>query len=90
MVSALEGLPLDTLRTLASAVTARGLVAMLASRVDDGTVVTVARPEGSSFDCGAWLKRAAAAHGGRGGGKADRAEGRFPAAIDWTAVGASE
>jgi alanyl-tRNA synthetase len=90
VVSALEGVPLDTLRTLASAVTARGLVALLASRVDEGTVVTVARPDGSSFDCGAWLKRAAAAHGGRGGGKADRAEGRFPAAIDWAAVGASE
>jgi alanyl-tRNA synthetase len=90
VVTALEGVPLDTLRTLASAVTGRGLVALLASRVDDAMVATVARPEGSSFDCGAWFKRAAAAHGGRGGGKADRAEGRFPAGTDWAVVGASE
>lgn len=90
VAASLEGVPLETLRVLASAVTARGLVALLASRVDDGLVVTVARPEGSGFDCGAWLKRAAAAHGGRGGGKPDRAEGRFPAATDWAAVAAGE
>jgi len=86
VAAVVEGLPLETLRVLASAVTARGLVALLASRVDDGLVVTVARPEGAGFDCGAWLKRAASAHGGRGGGKPDRAEGRFPATVDWATV----
>jgi hypothetical protein len=32
------------------------------------------------------MKRVAAAHGGRGGGKAERAEGRLPAAVDFASV----
>ena len=32
------------------------------------------------------VKRVAAAHGGRGGGRSEMAEGRLPLAIDWVAV----
>ncbi len=46
----------------------------------DWTLV-VQRGSGTSFDCGSWLKRAAAAHGGRGGGRPERAEGRFPSGV---------
>ncbi len=76
--------PVDTLRAVASRVTARpDAVAFLASRSPEGTQVLVARGSASGFDCGAWLKRVAAAHGGRGGGRADRAEGRLPAETPW-------
>ena len=42
--------------------------------------IVVQRGAGAAadFDCGAWLKSAAAATGGRGGGKPERAEGRLP------------
>ena len=40
--------------------------------------VVIARGPESAFDCGAFLKRAATASGGRGGGRPERAEGRLP------------
>lgn len=84
---ALEGEPVETLRALGQRLTAReGVVAFLASRVDDGLLVLIARGSGSGFDCGAWLKRAAAAHQGRGGGRPERAEGRLPGHVDWAAL----
>jgi alanyl-tRNA synthetase len=87
VVLALEGESVETLRALGQRLTAReGVVAFVASRVDDGLLVLVARGAGATFDCGAWLKRAAAAHQGRGGGRADRAEGRLPGAVDWAAL----
>lgn len=83
----LEGEPVETLRALGQRLTAReGVVALLASRVDDGLLVLIARGSASGFDCGAWLKRAAAAHQGRGGGRPDRAEGRLPGHVDWAAL----
>ncbi len=48
--------------------------------------VLVARATASPFDCGAFLKRAAAKAGGRGGGRPERAAGRLPATTDWTAL----
>jgi alanyl-tRNA synthetase len=48
--------------------------------------VLVARGDGAALDCGAFLKRAAAASGGRGGGRPERAEGRLPASADWPAL----
>jgi alanyl-tRNA synthetase len=54
-------------------------VAILASRLADGTRVDVQRAQGSPFDCGAFLEALAAATGGRGGGKPDRAQGTLPA-----------
>jgi alanyl-tRNA synthetase len=49
----------------------------------------VARGAESDFDCGAFVKRVAAAHGGRGGGRPEAAEGRLPAAVDWVATASS-
>ncbi len=87
VVCLLEGDTIETLRALASAVSAvPGTVAMLASSTAEGLLITLARGEGSAFDCGAWLKRVAAAHGGRGGGRPDRAEGRLPSSVDWRAA----
>ncbi len=86
----LDGDAIETLRALASRITATPeMIALLASRTSEGLLVALARGEGSAFDCGAWLKRAAAAHGGRGGGRADRAEGRLPASVDWLALAAT-
>jgi alanyl-tRNA synthetase len=69
------------LRALAGRLAARpDVVAFCGAKVDgaaaDWTVV-VQRGAASSFDCGAWFKRAVAACGGRGGGRAERAEGRL-------------
>jgi alanyl-tRNA synthetase len=87
VVAAFEGESVETLRALGQRLAARdGAVAFLASRVDDGLLVLVARGPGSTFDCGAWLKRVAAAEQGRGGGRPDRAEGRLPGAVDWAAL----
>lgn len=79
--------PVETLRALGARITARpGTVALLASRVPEGLQVLVTRGEGSTFDCGAWLKRAAAASGGRAGGSPTRAEGRLPPSADWASL----
>lgn len=87
VVCVLEGDTIETLRALASTVSAvPGAIAMLASSTPEGLLITLARGEGSAFDCGAWLKRTAAAHGGRGGGRPDRAEGRLPSTVDWRAI----
>ncbi|MGE0328684.1 MAG: alanyl-tRNA editing protein [Polyangiaceae bacterium] len=45
--------------------------------------VMIARASGSSLDAGATFKLLAAALGGRGGGKPERAEGRFDSAFGW-------
>ena len=75
------------LRAVAKRITASPTrVCLLASAGGDGTHVMVARGESATFDCGGFVKRAAAATGGRGGGRPDRAEGRLPAAIDWPAL----
>ncbi|MEZ4393639.1 MAG: alanyl-tRNA editing protein [Polyangiales bacterium] len=83
----LRDAPVEALRALAAAITAHpGAVAMLASRGEAGLQVVLARGEGAELDCGAWLKRAAQAHGGRGGGRADRAEGRLETVTPWESV----
>lgn len=61
----------------------RGVVALLASDVGDGLQVVTAAPAGSGFDCGRFVRQVAAACGGRGGGRADHAEGRLPADVAW-------
>jgi alanyl-tRNA synthetase len=77
-----EGDDVGTLRVLAGRLAARpDVVAVCLSRADGAEyAVVVQRGSASSFDCGAWLKKTAAAHGGRGGGRPERAEGRLPAA----------
>jgi alanyl-tRNA synthetase len=85
-----------TLRVLAGRLAGRrDVVAVCAAPMDGGEggvgdySVVLQRGEGSTFDCGAWLKRVAAEQGGRGGGRPERAEGRLPlAAITEAALGA--
>lgn len=59
------------------------VVALCAAPTPEGDrfVVVQRGAAATSFDCGAWLKAAAQALGGRGGGSKDRAEGRFPNAV---------
>ncbi len=74
------------LRPLAARLSAAGKDVLLAVATPEGTQVLLSRTAGSSLDCGALLRRLAQATGGRGGGKAEHAEGRLPAAIDWPAA----
>jgi alanyl-tRNA synthetase len=77
----------DLLRALATRITATpSAVAFLAGRSADGLAVLVARGSESTFDCGGFLKKAAAEAGGRGGGRPERAEGRLPRDADWPAL----
>jgi alanyl-tRNA synthetase len=90
VVASFEGMPAPFLRALGARITqAPDAVALLASRGEDGTSVLCARGSASTFDCGAFLKRAAAQAGGRGGGRAESAEGRLPVEADWAALCAS-
>lgn len=63
-----------------------GRHALLAAQDGDGLHVLCVRGPGSTFDCSAFLKRVASEHGGKGGGKPERAEGRLPAGVDWAAL----
>lgn len=63
-----------------------GRYALLAAKDDDGLSVLAVRGAGSMFDCGAFIKKLAAEHGGKGGGKPERAEGRVPGTVDWRAA----
>ncbi len=73
------------LRTLAGRLAARPDVVAVCAAPDERTPaersVVVQRGAVAKFDCGAWLKGVAAAHGGRGGGRPERAEGRLPAGL---------
>jgi alanyl-tRNA synthetase len=85
----LDGLDADGLRAAAKRIIAEpDLVALLATPGEGGVHLLAARGAASSFDCGAFIKRAAAALGGRGGGSPERAEGRVPAldAARWTEI----
>jgi alanyl-tRNA synthetase len=84
IVLVLPNAKVELLRAIGSRVTAvPGKVALLAAPSAEGCSVLVARGESSAFDCGAFLKRAAQQTGGRGGGRAERAEGRLPAETAW-------
>ena len=75
------------LRAIAKRITAHPeATSFLAARVEGGVAAMVSRGSASTFDCGAFLKRAAKAAGGRGGGRPEHAEGRFPEGTDWEAV----
>jgi alanyl-tRNA synthetase len=74
----------EMLRSVAAKLVAAGRDAVLAAPDDSGTTVVLFRAAGSTLDCGALWKKLAAASGGRGGGRADRAEGRLTAQVaDW-------
>ena len=68
------------LRSLAGRVSARADVVAICGALDESGEVLVVVQRGEAvkgFDCGAWLKGAAAKLGGRGGGRPERAEGRL-------------
>jgi alanyl-tRNA synthetase len=75
---------LGMLRALAGRLAARpDVVAICASPTPNdtgpaGMMVVAQRGAGATFDCGVWLKTTAEAHGSRGGGRPERAEGRLP------------
>jgi alanyl-tRNA synthetase len=54
------------------------LVAIVGARIEEGVHVVIARGPASTEDCGALLEAIATRAGGRGGGRPERAEGRFP------------
>jgi len=69
------------LRALAGELTKDARVAALVGGIDEGTgevVLVVARGKDAKLDCGAFVQAEARARGGRGGGRPERAEGRFP------------
>ncbi|WNG46811.1 alanyl-tRNA editing protein [Archangium minus] len=90
VVAVLEGATPEYLRSVAARLTSRPeAVVLLAGRSPEGLAVLITRGSGSSFGCGAFLKRAAEVAGGRGGGRPEHAEGRLPPGTDWTALVAS-
>ncbi|MEZ4362848.1 MAG: alanyl-tRNA editing protein [Kofleriaceae bacterium] len=75
----------ELVRAVAAKLTAAGRDALLYAPDDAGAaMVVLARAPGSSLDCGALWKQLAARVGGRGGGRADRAEGRLSAPCAWS------
>jgi alanyl-tRNA synthetase len=75
---------LGMLRTLAGRLATREDVVALCAAPDERDAneygVVLQRGSKADFDCSAWLKQEAAAGGGRGGGRPERAEGRLPRA----------
>jgi len=68
------------LRTLAGRFAARPDVFAVCASPDPESgdlAIVVQRGSAVTIDCGKWLKDAAAKHGGRGGGRPERAEGRL-------------
>jgi alanyl-tRNA synthetase len=91
-----QGADLSMLRTLAGRLASRpDVVAFCAAKEaaaasgaagEGGSprsewIVVVQRGASADFDCGKWVKNAAGAHGGRGGGRPERAEGRLPGSV---------
>jgi len=77
----------DLMRSVAAKLVAAGRDALLCVPDDAGSHVLLMRAAGSGLDCGALWKQIAAQLGGRGGGRAERAEGRVSSRIpDWAGV----
>lgn len=74
---------LEMLRTLAGQLASRDDVVAFCAAPDASGALSIVVQRGAlaGFDCGAWLKRVASEHGGRGGGRPERAEGRLPASV---------
>lgn len=81
IVAALPG-DAELLRSVAAKLVAAGRDAILSAPDDAGTSVVLMRATGSTLDCGALWKQLAAKVGGRGGGRADQAQGRVPMRLD--------
>jgi alanyl-tRNA synthetase len=87
-----ESADIETLRALAAALTKRPDVIALAATKDTSSgdwLVVAERGASSRFDAGRWFKSATQTHGGRGGGRPEHAEGRFPSAVAWETLVAS-
>jgi alanyl-tRNA synthetase len=79
-----DGDDVAALRLLAGRIATRSdavAICVSVGEADDDCPIVVQRGAASSFDCGAWLRHVATAHGGRGGGRPERAEGRLPRAV---------
>jgi alanyl-tRNA synthetase len=86
VVAALPG-DAELLRSVAAKLAGAGRDALLCAPDDAGATVVLMRSSGSTRDCGALWKRLAAKLGGRGGGRAERADGRLASPIaDWAAT----
>ncbi|AKU96315.1 Alanyl-tRNA synthetase family protein [Labilithrix luteola] len=80
---------LASLRTLAGKLAESPDLVVIVTGTDaaSGDLVLVVQRGGSSkFDCGAFVQSQAKAQGGRGGGRPERAEGRFPSATSLDAL----
>lgn len=87
VVASVDGADPSVLKAIAQRVTREPeLVCFLAAADGDGVHVFVARGARAGFDCGAFVKRVAAETGGRGGGRAEHAQGRLPPGVDWPAL----
>ena len=77
----------ELLRSIGAKLVSAGRDALLCAPDETGAAVVLFRAAGSTVDCGALWKGLAAKLGGRGGGRADRAEGRLAAPVlDWPAL----
>ncbi len=86
VVAAIPGDP-ELLRSVGAKLVSAGRDALLCAPDETGAAVVLFRAAGSSLDCGGLWKQLAAQLGGRGGGRADRAEGRLAASVaDWPAL----
>jgi alanyl-tRNA synthetase len=89
VIAALPG-DAELIRGVGAKLVAAGRDALLCSPDETGATVVLFRAAGSTLDCGALWKQLAAKLGGRGGGRADRAEGRLATPVtDWPALIAS-
>lgn len=80
------------LRVLAGKLAEDARIVALAGGLDPQTgelVLVVQRGRDGALDCGAFVKAQAAQRNGRGGGKAERAEGRFPRGTSLEVLGAA-
>jgi alanyl-tRNA synthetase len=83
VVAVLDDAPPELVRGVAAKISGdTELTAVVSAPSAEGVHVIVARGSQSSFDCKAYFARLAQAGGGRGGGRVERAEGRFPAGTD--------
>jgi len=74
---------LELAKQLATTLARReGLTVVVRASVEGAGHLVVMRGPGSRSDCGALLRRLAAAAGGKGGGRPEHAEGRLPAGFD--------
>lgn len=76
----------ELVRSIAAKLSGAGRDALLAAPDGESMHVVLFRATSSTLDCGALFKQLVAKVGGRGGGKAERAEGRLTSAADWPAL----